>query len=273
MGRGQSWREMDQSVRRALRAYRFRKWRSRILNPVFWMALGVTIMVFTMLLLPAAAQDFIEEGQEKVLELKEETQGSNDSVDDEGRIALDSRCNDALQWKVRKAPDGVRYWSCKRDEEVTYFGASLAGSYGSTACGTGGTLTGWRVQLASGKQSEEAVPYSECQPGIDPKRAIQLVSDFITKFNEYDEAGLERITSADLFADVRTSMVIARNLDSKSILIDISVPSICFQQCNVEVVTKGSGGFGALLLGGNETTNNTFSVRLDNGELIVMGLE
>lgn len=175
------------SYRRVLRNMAFRRIRNRILLTVVWLAVGGAIAVFTLNLLPSKARDFVAEGQTKVAKWKQEISGR--TKDDLGRIALETLCSDASEWKIRKAPNGVGYWSCKQDDITEYFGVQsdiLVGGHGSVECQSAGSIT-WRVQTESGNQVSESTDVVQCNPTpqglllnwFTCERAVGLTSTYV----------------------------------------------------------------------------------------------
>lgn len=153
---------VSRDVSNVIRKIGFRRMRNRILLAILWLVVGGTIAVFTLNLLPTTAREFVEEGQLRVAEWKKDISGR--SKDDLGRIALETSCADASEWKVRKAPDGVAYWSCNQDDVTAYFGVKsddLIGQHGLVDCQSGGPIT-WRVQLDSGNQVTESTDLVRC---------------------------------------------------------------------------------------------------------------
>jgi len=150
-------------IRRRLFYWRLRQWRNFFVWTILSMAVGATIAVFTLKLLPDTAQQFVEDGQDRVAEWKKDVEGR--SRDDSGLIALETMCPDASQWKVRKAPDGVRYWSCQQGDDTVYYGVAsdvLEGQQGSVEC-TAKEPTTWRVQVESGDQVSQLTDVVECR--------------------------------------------------------------------------------------------------------------
>ena len=256
-----------------------RRMRSSLLGTVLIMAIGGALALFTFELLPNTAKDFVESGQARVSEWKSEIV-DNQPSDYLGRVALETICSDAAEWGVRKAPDGNRYWSCERQKDTAFFGASkdFEGQYGPTVCTTE-MRSDWSVQLASGEQVEQQIGITRCERGIDPEAAISLVREYFDKLNNGDEAGLRKILTPEIFVETRTILLSFRDIEFEIQVLDIEAPSTCLDTCDVSAKVIASGNTlapGAIwfsLSGGFEEGTSVFSIGQLDGDTLITGID
>jgi len=242
------------------------------------MAAGGAIALFAFPLFPGSAKDFVESGQAKILDWKEDLV-KDQGADEIGRIALEAYCEDATKWEVRKAPNGLRYWSCQNDTQTSYYGVEerMAGQYGSIVC-TSHASASWRVQLPSGQQVSQTIEINRCESGIDPEEAVSLVMEYVNKLNKGDEAGLRKILTPEIFVETRNILLSYRDIEFEIQVLDIEAPSTCLDTCDVSIKVIGSGNVTApsaiifAFSGGFEEGTSVFSIGEVDGETLITGI-
>ena len=96
------------------------------------------------------------------------------------------------------------------------------------------------------------------------KDAENFIKKFFDTFNEYDEGGIERMTSPKVFPEIRTALLASKRSATKFHLQDLDILGTCVSEsCTVRVNVSVSG----LSVAGEDT--DTLTIQKVDGDLIL----